>query len=149
MFLFKRLVMLCGVLLLLQCSATVAKRSLGEVIDDTVIATKLKTRYIKDGVVDSKDIKVKVRKGVVQLSGVMTTQKEINRAIELAEKQRGVKEVKAYLVLKDVGELRPVVVGKHGTSQSKPAPPPPKTQQGHPDVLEEKDLTETAFEENL
>lgn len=132
-------------LFLLACSATPQKRSLGEVIDDTVIATKLKTKYMKDGVVDNKNVKLKVRKGVVQLSGVLNSQGEINRAIEIAEKQKGVKEVKAYLVLKDVGELRPVA----GRQKNSLPATPQKTNSGQPGVLEEKDLTETAFEENL
>lgn len=136
---------LCLALFLAACAATSQKRSFGEVIDDAVITTKLKTKYMKDGVVDNKNVKLKVRKGVVQLSGVLHSQQEINRAIEIAEKQKGVKEVKAYLVLKDVGELRPVA----GRQKTTLPPTPQKTNSGQPDVLEEKDLTETAFEENL
>lgn len=88
------------------CAPSASRRGVGEILDDNTISVKLKTLYMKDKVVDNSDIKIKVRKGVVQLSGVVDNQEEINRAIEIAEKQRGVKEVKAYLVLKDVGELR-------------------------------------------
>lgn len=140
---------LCLVLLLAACSATSQKRSLGEVIDDAVITTKLKTKYMKDGVVDNKNVKLKVRKGVVQLSGVLHSQLEINRVIEIAEKQKGVKEVKAYLVLKDMGELRPVAGRRKTAPPTAPSPVLQKTDPGQPDVLEEKDLTGTALEENL
>ncbi len=81
------------------CSATPSKRSFGEVVDDNVIAVKLRTKFVKDKVLAAKNVNIKVRKGVVQLDGTLATQRQINRAIELAEQQRGVREVKAYLVL--------------------------------------------------
>lgn len=130
-----------------------AKRSVGEVLDDNVISVKLKTRYMKDKVVNNTNIKIKVRRGVVQLSGVVNSQDEINRAIELAEKQRGVKEVKAYLVLKDVGELVPVSDNLDSGSDSpsdgyvaaqKPAKKTAKKSAGHKKTnsLNETDLHE-------
>lgn len=82
-----------------SCSATPSKRSFGEVVDDNVIAVKLRSKYVKDKVLSAKNVNIKVRKGVVQLDGTLATQRQINRAIELAEQQRGVREVKAYLVL--------------------------------------------------
>lgn len=94
------------VLLFAQCSATTAKRSTGETIDDSVIMTKLRAKYINDKTVKSGQVKVKSWKGVVTLSGVLDTQTAINRAIEIAEQQNGVKEVKAYLVLKDSGQAQ-------------------------------------------
>lgn len=93
------------VLLLCQCSATTSKRSTGETIDDNVIMVKLRSKYINDKIVKAGQIKVKSWKGVVTLSGVMDTQTAVNRAIEIAEQQNGVKEVKAYLVLKDSGQI--------------------------------------------
>lgn len=89
-----------------QCSATPKKRSFGQVIDDNVILVKLKTRFIKDKKVPSKDISIQVWKGVVTLKGELQTQEQINHAIELAEMQKGVREVKTYLVLNGFGELK-------------------------------------------
>lgn len=120
------------------CAKGHSKRNVSEVIDDNVIAVKLKTVYMKDKVVDNSDIKIKVRKGVVQLSGVVDSQNEINRAIELAEKQRGVKEVKAYLVLKDIGELR----SEDSDSSIKTTSKKKKNKQNNDGGLAEKDLTE-------
>jgi len=91
-------------LLLCQCSATTTKRSTGETIDDNVIMVKLRSKYINDKTVKSGQVKIKSWKGVVTLSGVIDTQTALNRAIEIAEQQNGVKEVKAYLVLKDSGQ---------------------------------------------
>lgn len=96
----KNLVIFSVILLFLtQCSATASKRSFGEVVDDNVINMKLRSKLMKDRVVKSHDIKLKVWKGVVTMNGVMEDQSQINRAIEIAEQQRGVKEVRAYLVL--------------------------------------------------
>lgn len=81
------------------CSSTAKKRSFGEVVDDNVIAVKLRSKYVKDKYVKANHINVKVRKCVVQLDGSMDRQNQINRAIEIAEQQAGVKEVKAYIVL--------------------------------------------------
>lgn len=87
---------------LCHCSATPHKRSMGEVVDDNVIHVKLDTRYMKDKVVEAKDVKIKVWKGVVTLTGKVDKQRQIDRAIELAEQQKGVTEVKAYLTLKNM-----------------------------------------------
>lgn len=83
----------------IQCSSTASKRSFGEVVDDNVIAMKLHTKFIKDKKVKDRLVKMKVWKGVVTLTGDAENQQQINRAIELAEQQRGVREVKSYLAL--------------------------------------------------
>lgn len=89
------------------CSATATKRSFGQVVDDSVIHVKLKTKFAKDKLVKARDINIDVYKGVVTLQGIVETQAQINRAIEIAEQQAGVREVKAYLVLKSVaGQTR-------------------------------------------
>ncbi|MCP5464107.1 MAG: BON domain-containing protein [Deltaproteobacteria bacterium] len=90
-----------------SCSATASKRSFGEVVDDNVVAYKLRAKYIKDKVVKKSQIDVKVWKGTVTLKGVVDQQNQINRAIEIAEQQAGVQEVKAYLVLKGVVKPEP------------------------------------------
>lgn len=100
---FMRKRLLLSIILLLiftQCSATAAKRSFGEVVDDNVIALKIRSQFMQDKTVHSNNIKLKVWRGTVTMSGVVEEQKQINRAINLAEKQKGVKQVKSYLVLK-------------------------------------------------
>jgi len=96
----RHLILLALVFSLCQCSATAHKRSFGETVDDNVIAVKLKHRFVSDKVIEHSHIKLKVWKSVVTLTGAVRSQKQINRAIELSEQQPGVKEVKAYLVLK-------------------------------------------------
>lgn len=55
---------------------------------------------MQDKAVHSNKIKLKVWRGTVVMSGVVEKQQQINRAINLAEKQKGVKQVKSYLVLR-------------------------------------------------
>lgn len=93
-------------MLTLNCAASSQSRSFGEVVDDEVIALSLKTKYMKDKGVPAKDVSIKVWRGIVTLKGELAEQEQINRAVELAELQKGVKEVKAFLVLKEFGELR-------------------------------------------
>lgn len=134
-------VLLCILgLLLISFSVNAQKRSFGDVVDDTLIASKLRIKFMNDKLVPAKDIKIKVLQGVVTLNGELTTQDEINRAIEISEKQNGVREVKAYLVLKEFGELRSEpdkkghgfsLFGKRGESKPK---------QDNKDSLKEKDL---------
>lgn len=107
------------------CSATATKRSIGQVIDDAVISNKLKIRYFKDKVVKGFRVNVDTWKGIVTLKGKASTQQQINRAIEIAERQHGVREVKSYLVLGTSGSIKEAPLKKDET------------------VLEEKDITES------
>lgn len=93
------IVLLFIVVFTLSCSATSQKRSLGELIDDGVITNKLKTRFMKDKSVKAHQIDIDTWKGVVSLKGTVDTQEQVDRAVEIAERQGGVKEVKSYLVL--------------------------------------------------
>lgn len=87
------LVLLC----LFSCASTPTKRHLGEVIDDAVISNRLKFKYLKDDEVSGFDINIGTRKGIVTLRGSVEDQRQINRAIEIAERENGVREVKSYL----------------------------------------------------
>lgn len=112
---------LLGVALLVvffSCSSTPQKRSAGEFLDDAVISNKIKVKFVKDKVVKAFKINVDTWKGVVTLRGRVNAQEQISRAIEIAERQPGVKTVKSYLVLTTV-----------------------KKQQKETSVIEEKDLT--------
>lgn len=83
------------------CSSTSQKRSIGEVIDDSVISNKLKVKFLKDKTVKGFKINIDTWKGVVSLRGKVDNQEQINRAVEIAERQPGVREVKSYLVLRE------------------------------------------------
>lgn len=99
-------ILLILILTTTQCASSGKRRSFGEVVDDEAVAFSLKTKYIKAKEVPANDILIAVWRGVVTLKGEVANQEQINRAIEIAEQQKGVKEVKAYLVLKQFGRLK-------------------------------------------
>lgn len=78
----------------LGCASTSKQESTGEYIDDSVLTTKVKTAVFNDPNLKSAEINVESFKGVVQLSGFVSSQANINRAVELASQVKGVKSVK-------------------------------------------------------
>lgn len=79
---------------LMGCASTEQKESTGEYIDDSVITTKVKAEIFNDASLKSSEINVETFKGVVQLSGFVNSQEDINRAAELARGVKGVTSVK-------------------------------------------------------
>ena len=76
------------------CSSTPQKEGTGEYIDDSVITTKVKTAIFNESTLKSAEINVETFKGVVQLSGFVNSQADINKAVELARGVGGVTSVK-------------------------------------------------------
>lgn len=83
------------VLVVVGCASTPTERSTGEVIDDTAITTKVKTAFVGDPMVSALAINVSTFKGVVSLTGIVNSETERRRAIQLAEELAGVREVDA------------------------------------------------------
>lgn len=79
---------------LVGCASTDKRSSTGEYIDDTVITTKVKAAILEDKELKVTEINVETFKGVVQLSGFVSSQSDINRAATLARSVEGVKSVK-------------------------------------------------------
>ncbi len=63
-------------------------------VDDSVITTTLKTRFVKDKQVRARNIEVKTVNGVVELSGTAGSKQEASRAASIARNVNGVKSVK-------------------------------------------------------
>ena len=86
----------CVVLLvsLLGCASTPTKEGTGEYVDDTVITTKVKMAVFNEPSLKSAEINVETFKGVVQLSGFVSSQPAINKAVEVARSVPGVTSVK-------------------------------------------------------
>lgn len=80
--------------MLVGCASTSKKEGMGEYLDDTVITTKVKAAVLNEPTLKSAEINVETFKGVVQLSGFVGSQKEINRAVEVARGVNGVTSVK-------------------------------------------------------
>lgn len=79
---------------LLGCASTSKHEGTGEYIDDSVITTKVKAAVLNEESLKSAEINVETFKGVVQLSGFVSTQTDINKAVEVARGVKGVTSVK-------------------------------------------------------
>jgi osmotically-inducible protein OsmY len=79
--------------LLAACGGSPTRESTGEVIDDSVITTKVKTALIADQRVHGRDVSVETFKGRVLLSGIVRTPEERRAAQDIARSVAGVKEV--------------------------------------------------------
>jgi osmotically-inducible protein OsmY len=82
------------------CASTSKQSGTGEYFDDTVITTKVKAAIFNEPTLKSAEINVETFKGVVQLSGFVSSQTNINKAIEVARSVSGVKSVKDDMRIK-------------------------------------------------
>jgi osmotically-inducible protein OsmY len=79
---------------LLGCASTAKHEGTGEYVDDSVITTKVKAAIFNEPSLKSAEINVETFKGVVQLSGFVSSSSEISKAAEVARGVQGVKSVK-------------------------------------------------------
>jgi osmotically-inducible protein OsmY len=89
-----------GTLVTTGCASTSTQSSAGEMIDDSVITTKVKAAFVEDKTVAAMNINVETYKGTVQLSGFANSASEMSRAVEIARSVKGVKSVKNDIRLK-------------------------------------------------
>lgn len=85
---------------MLGCASTSKQEGTGEYIDDVVITTKVKAAIFNEPSLKSAEINVETYKGVVQLSGFVNSQADINKAVEIARGVNGVTAVKNDMRLK-------------------------------------------------
>jgi len=76
------------------CASTSKQEGTGEYVDDAVITTKVKAAIFNEPTLKSAEINVETFKGVVQMSGFVNSQSDINKAVELARSVKGVASVK-------------------------------------------------------
>lgn len=79
--------------------AATDERSIGKLIDDSVIAGKIKTKLISDEFVKARHIDVDVLKGVVYLIGVTESVSQKRMAADIARGVEGVRRVENQLVV--------------------------------------------------
>ncbi len=82
------------------CASTTKHEGTGEYIDDSAITVKVKAAIFNEPTLKVAEINVETFKGVVQLSGFVNSQGDINRAIAVARGVRGVISVKSDMRLK-------------------------------------------------
>lgn len=100
---FKRIAAFFAVFLLatvVGCASTSRSEGVGEYVDDSVITTKVKAAIFNEPTLKSTEINVETFKGVVQLSGFVSSQADINKAVSLTRAVSGVTSVKNDMRLK-------------------------------------------------
>ena len=75
-------------------------REVGEALDDATITAKVKAALFQAPDVKGLDVKVETDKAVVQLSGFVASQAQIDKAVEVAKGVRGVREVQNKMSVK-------------------------------------------------
>jgi osmotically-inducible protein OsmY len=97
---FSAFLMTLALLFSLGCASTSTKEGSGEYVDDSVITTKVKAAIFNEPNLKTAEINVETFKGVVQLSGFVNSQSDINKAAEVARSVKGVTSVKNDMRLK-------------------------------------------------
>lgn len=87
-------------MLLPGCSTTPHSRTVGTVIDDVTLTTRVKAALLAEPDVKSLDIGVQTFSGTVQLSGFVDSEWQIEKATEVARRIEGVQQVRNNLVHK-------------------------------------------------
>ncbi|QBC43197.1 BON domain-containing protein [Iodobacter fluviatilis] len=76
------------------CSSAPTQEGTGEYLDDSVVTGKVKSTIFGDPKLKSMEINVETFKGVVQLSGFVSSQAASDHAEQLVKTVKGVKSVK-------------------------------------------------------
>jgi len=82
------------------CASTSKSEGTGEYVDDVLITSKVKAAILGESTLKSAEINVETFKGIVQLSGFVSTQAAANKAVELARAVKGVSSVKNDMRIK-------------------------------------------------
>ena len=82
------------------CGSTAKQEGTGEYVDDSVITAKVKAAILNDPALKVSEIHVETFKGVVQLSGLVRSQTDIDKAVQVARGVAGVKSVKNDMRIK-------------------------------------------------
>ena len=99
----RKLATLAGIVFVavaLGCASTSKQEGSGEYVDDTVITGKVKAAIFNEPSLKSAEINVETFKGVVQLSGFVSSTSNEVTAMQVARDVGGVKSVKNDMRLK-------------------------------------------------
>lgn len=84
----------------LGCASTPKQEGTGEYIEDSVITTKVKAAILNEPGLKVAEINVETFKGIVQLSGFVSSKADKGKAVEVARGVKGVKSVKDDMLVK-------------------------------------------------
>jgi len=76
------------------CASTSKQEGTGEYVDDSLITTKVKAAIFNEPTLKVAEINVETFKGVVQLSGFVSSPAAMGKAVEVARQVGGVKSVR-------------------------------------------------------
>lgn len=82
------------------CASSRTHEGTGQYVDDSVITTKVKSAILGEPGLKVSEINVETFKGVVQLSGFVSSRSDIDSAVRVARAVNGVKSVKNEMQLK-------------------------------------------------
>ena len=82
------------------CAVTRGQETVGAYVDDTVITSTVKSRFIEDVQVSAAAISVETLNGTVMLSGFAKSALERNMAESIARRVNGVKMVKNEIAIR-------------------------------------------------
>ena len=82
------------------CASTPKQEGTGEYVDDTVITGKVKSAILNEPTLKVAEINVETFKGIVQLSGFVSSQAAATKAVEVTRTVGGVKSVKNDMRIK-------------------------------------------------
>jgi len=82
------------------CAVTRHQETTGAYVDDSVVTTKVKSKFAEDKTVSAMAIQVETMKGVVQLSGFAKSEDEKMRAEQIARGVNGVVDVHNDIIVK-------------------------------------------------
>lgn len=97
---FSALMLAFALTSMVGCAATSKQEGTGQYVDDSVITAKVKALIFEDAALKVAEINVETFKGVVQLSGFVSSQAAANKAVEVARSVTGVKSVKNDMRIK-------------------------------------------------
>lgn len=83
-----------------SCSSSPQSESAGQYVDSSAASAKIKTELLSDDLVSGTSIDVETYKGTVILSGFVDSEAEKERAVEIAESMKGVRDVEEALIVK-------------------------------------------------
>lgn len=82
------------------CAVTRGQETVGAYVDDTVITSTVKSRFVEDVQVSAAAISVETLNGTVMLSGFAKSNLERNAAENIARRVNGVKLVKNEIAIR-------------------------------------------------
>ena len=82
------------------CVSTPTSEGTGAYVEDSVITGKIKAVILNEQMLKSREINVETFKGVVQLSGFVSSEAEAQKAVEITRGIKGVMSVKNDMRIK-------------------------------------------------